>query len=182
MTQGTIDAAIMSLDKGYSINIGGGFHHASMYNASGFCVYPDIGLAVKHLRWYFNIEKAMIIDLDAHQGNGHERDFLDDPNVHIIDFYNRSIFPGDDKAKPAIGTHCYLMRDTTDAQFLEAVDKMVTKAIEEFKPQFILYNAGTDIAQNDPLGGLNVYYKLHPDIRKWHNQARRANIQQSNPS
>lgn len=156
MTQGTIDAAIMSLNRGYAINIGGGFHHASMYNCSGFCIYPDISLAVKHLRWYFNIERAIIIDLDAHQGNGHERDFLEDPNVHIIDFYNNNIFPADEKAKPAIGSNFYLHRDTSDKQFLEAVDRTLTKAIEDFKPQFILYNAGTDIAQNDPLGGLNV--------------------------
>ncbi len=30
----------------------------------------------------------MIIDLDAHQGNGHERDLMDDQNVHIVDAYN----------------------------------------------------------------------------------------------
>jgi histone deacetylase 11 len=35
----------------------------------------------------------MIIDLDAHQGNGHERDFIDDKNIHIIDFYNYRIYP-----------------------------------------------------------------------------------------
>lgn len=38
----------------------------------------------------------MIIDLDAHQGNGHERDYLDDTaNTFILDFYNHGIYPGD---------------------------------------------------------------------------------------
>ena len=40
----------------------------------------------------------MIIDLDAHQGNGHERDFINDKDVHIVDAYNPSIYPGDQYA------------------------------------------------------------------------------------
>lgn len=33
------------------------------------------------------------------QGNGHERDFLDDRRVYIMDVYNRHIYPGDGYAK-----------------------------------------------------------------------------------
>lgn len=164
MTQGTIDGAIMSLDRGYAFNIGGGFHHAGQDTASGFCIYPDIGLAIKHLREYFNIQKSMIIDLDAHQGNGHEQDFLNDPLVHIIDFYNRHIFPGDGKAKPAIKTHFYVYNTTNDEEYLQEVDTKIGKAITEFKPEFILYNAGTDIACGDRLGGVNVS-QFESDIR-----------------
>ena len=47
-------------------------------------------------------KKVMIIDLDAHQGNGHERDFMNDDNVYILDMYNRSIYPRDGFAKTAI--------------------------------------------------------------------------------
>jgi len=41
----------------------------------------------------------MIVDLDAHQGNGHERDFIGNENVFIVDFYNPGIFPRDEYAK-----------------------------------------------------------------------------------
>ena len=44
----------------------------------------------------------MIIDLDAHQGNGHERDFFNDKDVYILDVYNRNIYPHDGYAKQAI--------------------------------------------------------------------------------
>lgn len=33
------------------------------------------------------------------QGNGHERDFVDDRRVFIMDMYNRNIYPGDRYAK-----------------------------------------------------------------------------------
>ncbi len=46
-----------------------------------------------------NVAKVMIIDLDAHQGNGHERDFLGDERVYILDMYNKWIYPNDRYAK-----------------------------------------------------------------------------------
>ena len=45
------------------------------------------------------VQKVMIVDLDAHQGNGHERDFMHDENVYIMDVYNREIYPHDGFAK-----------------------------------------------------------------------------------
>ena len=47
----------------------------------------------------------MIIDLDAHQGNGHERDMMDDQNVHIVDAYNPHIYPHDVFAMRGIKTN-----------------------------------------------------------------------------
>ena len=49
-----------------------------------------------YLRTRLGKRRIMIVDLDAHQGNGHERDHLNDPETYIVDFYNHSIFPGDD--------------------------------------------------------------------------------------
>jgi histone deacetylase 11 len=54
----------------------------------------------------------MIIDLDAHQGNGHEIDFMGDPFTYIIDFYNHFIYPGDGRAAEAIADDVYVDIDT----------------------------------------------------------------------
>ena len=54
------------------------------------------------------VSKVMIVDLDAHQGNGHERDFLHDPRVHILDCYNKWIYPNDHAAKCGCGLVCIL--------------------------------------------------------------------------
>lgn len=94
-TEGTILASINSLKLKWSINLSGGYHHACCETGGGFCVYPDITLAIHYLRTRFGINRVMIIDLDAHQGNGHERDFLNDQNAYIIDAYNHRIYPGD---------------------------------------------------------------------------------------
>ena len=57
------------------------------------CVHQ---FAQKHFE---HIKRVMIIDFDAHQGNGHERDFIEDNSVYIVDMYNRWIYPGDTFAR-----------------------------------------------------------------------------------
>ena len=52
-------------------------------------------------RW-FGYKRFLIIDLDAHQGNGHERDHTDAGKFYIIDAYNHGIYPGDQKALSSI--------------------------------------------------------------------------------
>ena len=56
----------------------------------------------------------MIVDLDAHQGNGYERDFLHDDNTFIIDCYNHRIYPADYVAKDAIDLDMKVTSQTTD--------------------------------------------------------------------
>lgn len=68
-TGGSILAGRLALDRGWSINLGGGFHHSSKSHGGGFCPYADISLLIKFLLNYEQnrVSKVMIVDLDAHQ-------------------------------------------------------------------------------------------------------------------
>lgn len=155
-TGGTVLASYISLIKGWAINIGGGFHHASCDCGGGFCVYADISLAIHKLRENGLIDRAMIIDLDAHQGNGHETDFRDDKNTFIIDAFNPNIYPGDQYAFNGISEHIYVYPTTTDKKYLKDIKRVTDSSIKKFKPDIIIYNAGTDCLEGDPLGNLNI--------------------------
>ncbi|XP_068939872.1 histone deacetylase 11 [Petaurus breviceps papuanus] len=156
-TGGTIMAGKLAIERGWAINIGGGFHHCSSDRGGGFCAYADITLSIKFLfERVEGVSKATIIDLDAHQGNGHERDFMDDSRVYIVDVYNRNIYPGDGFAKRAIKRKVELEWGTGDADYLQKVTEHVEGALKEHEPDVMLYNAGTDILEGDPLGGLSV--------------------------
>ena len=62
------EAARLAVERGWAINIGGGFHHCSSDSGGGFCVYADITLAIRFLfHQVAGINRAMIVDLDAHQ-------------------------------------------------------------------------------------------------------------------
>ncbi|XP_054339709.1 histone deacetylase 11 isoform X2 [Pongo pygmaeus] len=124
-------------------------------------------LLVVHTRRYLNelkflfervegISRATIIDLDAHQGNGHERDFMDDKRVYIMDVYNRHIYPGDRFAKQAIRRKVELEWGTEDDEYLDKVERNIKKSLQEHLPDVVVYNAGTDILEGDRLGGLSI--------------------------
>uniref|UniRef100_A0A3P9IA25 Histone deacetylase 11 n=1 Tax=Oryzias latipes TaxID=8090 RepID=A0A3P9IA25_ORYLA len=156
-TGGTIMAGKLAVDRGWAINVGGGFHHCSSNKGGGFCAYADITLAIKFLfERVEGISKATIIDLDAHQGNGHERDFLEDRRVYIMDVYNSHIYPGDGHAKRAIRRKVELDWGTEDSEYLQKVELHCEGALNELRPDIIVYNAGTDILDGDPLGGLSI--------------------------
>eukprot|EP00271_Cylindrocystis_brebissonii_P023123 TRINITY_DN9381_c0_g1_i1.p1 TRINITY_DN9381_c0_g1~~TRINITY_DN9381_c0_g1_i1.p1 ORF type:complete len:289 (-),score=49.62 TRINITY_DN9381_c0_g1_i1:495-1361(-) len=90
---GTVLGVKLAVERGWAINVGGGFHHCSAGKGEGFCAYADISLAVHFALGRLHMDRVMIVDLDAHQGNGHARDFEGDERVYILDMYNSWIFP-----------------------------------------------------------------------------------------
>ncbi|KAB0392130.1 hypothetical protein E2I00_016154, partial [Balaenoptera physalus] len=142
---------------GGTIMVGGGFHHCSSDRGGGFCAYADIALAIKFLfERVEGVSRATIVDLDAHQGNGHERDFMGDKRVYIMDVYNRHIYPGDRFAKQAIRRKVELEWGTEDDEYLRRVERNLEKALQEHQPDVVVYNAGTDVLEGDRLGGLSI--------------------------
>jgi len=154
--RGTVLAGELAMQQGWSINLGGGMHHAGPGEASGWCVYADIFLCLENLREKNFARTAMIIDLDVHQGNGlgHSKLALSESDsVYILDFYNPAIYPQDNTAKKAINQQWHVTKGTVDEVYLEALQAALRDAFDQFVPDIVIYNAGTDILQGDPLGG-----------------------------
>ncbi|XP_020583632.1 histone deacetylase 2 isoform X2 [Phalaenopsis equestris] len=153
---GSILAAKLAKERGWAINVGGGFHHCSAEKGGGFCVYADITLCVQYAFVRLNISRVMIIDLDAHQGNGHETDFSNDRRVYIMDMYNSQIYPLDYEARRYIDQKIELVSGTRTKEYLEDLDRALEVARNQFDPELLVYNAGTDILDGDPLGRLKT--------------------------
>ncbi|EFJ48813.1 hypothetical protein VOLCADRAFT_59975 [Volvox carteri f. nagariensis] len=148
---GTMLATGLALERGWAINIGGGMHHASSSRGMGWCPFDDIVLAVRRVRKAAGRLVVLYIDLDAHQGNGVERDF------YIIDFYNARIFPLDDEAKPAIDIPVELRFGADDDEILGRLHAALAVAARTLpRPDLVIYNAGTDVLAGDPLGRLGM--------------------------
>jgi len=72
----------------------------------------------------------MIIDLDAHQGNGHELDKLEvrDRDLFIVDMFNSQIYPGDMGALSAIDVSVPLRSGTGDVEYLRRLEESLAEA------------------------------------------------------
>lgn len=98
----------------------------------------------------------MIIDLDAHQGNGHARDHMDRTKYCVFDVYNHYIYPGDQYAKQGITYDYDASEIEHDYAYLQTLLRKLPEAFEAFKPDFVIYAAGTDCMAGDPLGRLDI--------------------------
>ncbi|KAK3003940.1 hypothetical protein RJ639_019473 [Escallonia herrerae] len=153
---GTILAAKLAKERGWAINVGGGFHHCCAQKGGGFCAYADISLCIHYSFTLLNISRVMIIDLDAHQGNGHEQDFSNDRRVYILDMYNPGIYPFDHEARRSIDQKVEVVSGTTTDDYLAKLDEALQVAEHTFDPELVVYNAGTDVLDGDPLGRLKI--------------------------
>jgi len=160
---GTIIAARKALKDGVAVNLAGGYHHASAQRGEGFCLFADVGVAVAELRASGELkqdDQIMIIDLDAHQGNGNEHVFRDDPNVHILDMYNKDVYPHDVFARERIDMDIPVVSGINEDSYLSLLRDKLPLFIESVQePKLVFYIAGTDILAKDPLGSMNVSAK-----------------------
>src|SRR4029453_17161320 len=77
---GTCEAATAALDRGVTMNLAGGTHHAFPDHGEGFCVFNDVAVAIRTLQRHGRIRRAVVIALDVHQGNGTHAIFTGDPS------------------------------------------------------------------------------------------------------
>ena len=152
-TGGTILACRLAMDNGIAINLGGGYHHAADGWGGGFCVYADAPLAAKVLHDEGRVGKVLVVDLDAHQGNGTAAIFQGWPWAVIFDLYERDLFPvrkePEDYPLPVSG-------GLTGAEYLGIVQDALPAALDAVKPHLVIYNAGSDPFVDDPLAGFRL--------------------------
>jgi histone deacetylase 11 len=150
---GTIMACRLALEYGVAINLGGGLHHAAAGWGGGFCVYADVPLALKILHNEGRVGKVLVVDLDAHQGNGTAAVFEGWPWAAIFDLYERDLFP---LRKEPEDYPLPVRSGLSGGEYLEIVRESLPGALETVRPDLLVYNAGSDPFVDDPLAGFRL--------------------------
>ncbi len=150
---GTVLAARLALADGTGINCGGGSHHAFADHGEGFCLLNDIAVAVKKLLKERRIKRALVIDLDAHQGNGTAAIFRGDRRVFTFSMHGAGIYP---VKKEKSSLDIQFKPGTGDAAYLAALKNELPRVLKKFRPDFALYVAGADVYRGDRLGGFKL--------------------------
>jgi histone deacetylase 11 len=147
-TGGSILACRLALEHGLAINLGGGYHHAASGWGGGFCAYADVPLAAKALHDEGKMGRVLVVDLDAHQGNGTAAVFRGWPWASIFDLYEQDIFP---TRKEPEDVPIPVPPGLTGAEYLEYVHAFLPDALDSHRPDLVIYNAGSDPFVDDPL-------------------------------
>lgn len=150
---GSILAARKAIEcHGVVFHNGGGWHHAFRDHAEGFCYINDVALAILAMKHEEKICKAMVIDLDLHQGNGTAVYFQDDPDVFTFSMHQQQLYPVKRKSELDIG----LKNFADDTIYLRHLQSAIPRIYDEHKPEFIVYVAGADPYKDDQLGNLQL--------------------------
>jgi acetoin utilization deacetylase AcuC-like enzyme len=152
MTGGTCAAAEGAVRDGWSVHLGGGFHHAFANHGEGFCLLNDVAVAIRTLQRDGKITRAAVVDCDVHHGNGTAAIFERDPSVFTFSIHQQHNYPA---FKPRSDLDIGLSDGATDAEYLArlrpALDRVTAQA-----PDLIVYVAGADPFEHDRLGGLKL--------------------------
>ena len=144
-------------------------HHAEKDKAMGFCIYNNVAVGAHYLIEKYKFNKIAIIDFDVHHGNGTQNIFYDNEKVLYISTHQYPFYPGtganNEKGKHNNILNIPLPAGTNSEEYMNAYEH-VLKKLKEFKPEFLLFSAGFDAHQDDPLAQFKLKSKDFYDITK----------------
>ncbi|PZV16706.1 MAG: histone deacetylase [Leptolyngbya sp.] len=148
---GTILTAQLALKQGLACNTAGGTHHAFPAYGSGFCIFNDMAIAIRHLQHQGLIQTALIVDLDVHQGDGTAFIFQSDVSVFTFSMHCAVNFPG---TKQQSDLDVPLAEGMEDDEYLQTLAAYLPNLLTQVKPDLVFYDAGVDPHLGDRLGKL----------------------------
>jgi acetoin utilization protein AcuC len=146
-----------------AISIGGGLHHARPSYGEGFCVYNDVVICAKHAIRKYGLKKVLILDTDAHAGNGTSQAFYSDSRVLLIDIHQRGIYPStgyEDDIGVGEGegytVNVPLPPFASDEAYRFVFEELIFPLVERFEPELVIRNGGSDPHFSDEITQLGL--------------------------
>ena len=151
-------------------------HHATATRAMGFCLVNNVAIAAAHLA--ARGERVLVVDYDAHHGNGTQDIFYERSDVLYVSLHQSPMYPGtgalaDTGEGDGLGFTLNLPvpADTTGPTYLALLDEVVEPVVERFAPTWLLISAGFDAHRDDPLTDLGLtsgdYALLTERLVRW---------------
>ncbi len=145
--------------------IGGGVQHAGRDYEKGFGVFSDVGICAENLIKNYGVKRILILDTDAHAGDGIYEIFSLDPRVMYISIHQdpRTLYPGKgfvneigDGMGKGYSVNIPLQPWSSDLAYEYVLNKIIVPLAEEFNPEIILLVDGADPHFTDKITQLGL--------------------------
>jgi len=144
-------------------------HHATPTRAMGFCLFNNVAVTAAALAE--RGERVLIVDYDAHHGNGTQDAFWSDGRVAYASYHQFPLYPGtgglrEVGAGAGLGTtvNLPLPPGATGDAFLAGVDEVLAPFAARFRPTWLLISAGFDAHRADPITDLGLSSGDYADL------------------
>ncbi|MGH8735133.1 MAG: histone deacetylase family protein, partial [Burkholderiales bacterium] len=130
-------------------------HHACRARPMGFCIFNNVAVAARHAIAQHGVERVAIIDFDVHHGNGTEDIFEGDEQVLMASIFQHPFYPYSGTDNPASNMfNVPLAAGAGSRELREAVTETWLPALDDFKPELIVFSAGFDAHAEDDMAML----------------------------
>jgi acetoin utilization deacetylase AcuC-like enzyme len=135
-------------------------HHAEPDRAMGFCIFNNVAIGARYAIEQ-GLERVMVIDYDAHHGNGTQAAFLNEERLALVSTHQWGIYPGTGWVEDAPHARQRIVNVPLPAYagdhvFEQVADQIFLPFVQSFKPQMIFISVGFDAHWNDPITMLGL--------------------------
>lgn len=138
-------------------------HHAKPAHGMGFCFFNNLAVAARFVMKNYGIKRILMVDWDAHHGNGIENIFYREAEVLYFSIHRRWSYPGTgwpEKAGEGPGAghniNVPLDKGAGDADYLEVLNRVLVPVARLYRPELVMVAAGQDAYRHDPIGGMGL--------------------------
>lgn len=133
--------------------VGGGVQHAGRECEKGFGVFSDVGICAENVMQNFNLSRVLIVDTDAHAGDGIYEIFSEDPRVLFISIHQHplTLYPGTGfihetgrAAGKGFSVNIPLPPGSGDQAYAYVTEEVIAPLAQAFRPEIILMVDGSD--------------------------------------
>ncbi|MEZ4386859.1 MAG: histone deacetylase [Candidatus Krumholzibacteriia bacterium] len=160
-------------DRGFALVRPPG-HHAEPDQAMGFCFFNNAAIGARHLQRRHGVGRILLLDIDAHHGNGTQSVFWDDPGVLYVSIHRDGAYPFSGAVTETGGgagrgftVNIPIDRRVGDRDYARILTGLVEPIARRYAPEIVLVSCGFDLHREDPLGQLSLSaegYRLIADI------------------
>ncbi|KAI8928018.1 histone deacetylase superfamily protein [Entophlyctis helioformis] len=149
-------------------------HHSSTDIAGGFCFFNNAAIAAEHLITKLKVGKVVVLDVDYHHGNGTQSIFYERANPMFASIHGAPDYPyfwgkaeetGAGAGK-GFNINMPLSKGTQDAEYLAALDRVISEHIVPYGPNALVISLGVDTFAKDPVGGFQLTSDCFSEIGK----------------
>lgn len=163
---GTVLACENALENGFCYHLGGGMHHAMSFKPGGFCMFNDMVLAIRLLQREGKIKRAVIIDMDAHKGDGTAQIVAGDSTIRAFSIHMKEGWPLDneDHSDPSFTPSDRDVGVLREDNYLE----IFAREIHDFNPceDLAIVVHGADVYEKDELESANLIQLSKEEVLK----------------
>lgn len=148
-------------------------HHAHSHRAGGFCLLNNSAVAARYAHVRYGVRRVLILDWDAHHGDGTQEIFYGDDQVFYLSIHQRRLYPFTGLASErgegrglGYNLNVPVSAGAGDAEYEAIFVSEVQDVFAQYRPELVIISAGFDAHVEDEVSELCVSTRMFGEMTR----------------